>query len=254
MGNANIAFEQGADYLRTGGRIDQDSLHWWNDVQFVLLGGFPTERVSYADDFLGDLIADEWAADISTGATVAINSQAGGAVRLTTDTDDDDHATLALSLSWTPGNGEIVFSARVKSVTATTVRAIEIGVSDALSETNGLAFSDHATPTAVANDAVIFGFDTDASMTTWAANSVKAAGTPQVTLTTGLAPSTTYQKLTIRISALGAARFYINNVLVATHANAVATTALLTPWFSLKSLSGAAKSIDADYIQIMGTR
>lgn len=237
-----------------GAKSAQPTLHLWDDVRYVFHSSNPG-YVAKFDDFLGDVLTDEWAADLSTGATIAVNAQTGGAIRFATDTDDDDHATLALGLHWLVSNGWTFFEARVKSVTAITLRGIEVGLSDAVSETNGLAFSDHSAAgvTAVADDAVIFGYDTDASMTTWASNSVNGGGTPQATDLDD-APGTSWQSLAIAVNADGDAFFYVDGVLVDTHASAVATTAVLTPWISLKSLSGAIKSIDVDYVAIAGAR
>lgn len=250
--NVNIAINQGGDEFVLGSLTPVKTVHNWQDLRRALALASP-DYIAFFDDFIGDVLSDEWDEDISTGATVAINAQAGGVVRLTTDTDDNDHATLALGLHWTAGVA-LYFEARVKSVTDTLVRAVEVGVSDALLETNGIAFSSHdATPVDVATDAAVFGWNTDESMTAFSALSVKAGGTPQYT-DTGVALATTYTKLGILIDTDGTAYFYANDVLVATHSAAIATTAVLTPWITLKSLSGAAKSIDVDYVLIIGER
>jgi hypothetical protein len=237
-----------------GAKTGRPTLHEWDSVRWSLLSNNP-DYVAFWDDFLGDSVNATWQPDLSTGSTIAINTQNGGAIRFTTDTDDDDHATLTLGLHWLVSNGWTFFETRFKSVSAITVRAIEIGLSDAISETNGLAFSNHSVAgiTAVADDAAIFGYDTDATMTTWAANSVNAAGTPQATLLTA-APTTSYVRLGIAVNDGGDAFYFVDGDLVATHTSAVATTAVLTPWISLKSLSAATKSIDIDYAAIAGAR
>lgn len=238
------------------GNLYGNATHYEHDELQRIFGavGSPT-RIGYFDDFLGAAVSTRWATDLSTGATIAINSQVGGAIRFSTDTDDDDHATLALGLNFKVGSGILWFGARVKAVSAITLRAIEVGVSDALSETNGLAFSNHSAAgvTAVATDAVMFGYDTDASMTKWAANAVNAGGTPQAE-DTGVAPSTSYQDLEIVIDTDGNAQFYINGTLITTFTDALAVDTLVTPWISLKSLSGAIKSIDVDFAYMMGER
>lgn len=237
-----------------GARSGRPTLHEWESVRWSLLNGNP-DYVTFFDDFLGDAVNTTWQPNLSTGATIAINAAQNGTARFSTDTDDNDFATLALGLHWLVSKGWTLFEARVASVSAITLRAIEVGLSDALSETNGLAFSDHSATgiTAVATDAAIFGYDTDAGMSRWAANSVKGGGTPQATLLSD-APSTTFARLGVAINSSGDAFYYVNNELVATHTDAVATTAVLTPWISLKSLSGAIKSIDVDYVGIAGAR
>lgn len=253
--NSNITFPQGASSIRIGDREATHPLEFTHDeFRKVLAGAGAHNYVGIFDDFLGDAIDARWDEDISTGATIAVNAQAGGAIRFSTDTDEDDHATLALGLHWLVSAGYTFFEARVKSVSAITLRAIEVGLSDAVSETNGLAFSNHSASgvTDVATNAILFGYDTDASMTTWAANSVNA-GTPAATALTA-APSTSWQRLGVLVDSAGNGSFYVDGTLVATHALAVATTAVFTPWISLASQSGAIKSIDVDYISIYGQR
>ena len=258
--NTNLGFAQAgsaaldAAALVVGSKEGREIQFGYDGLRTRLANGGDTDYIGFFDDFFGDLLADEWAPNLSTGATAAINAQTPGVVRLSTDTDDDDFATLALGLHWTVGNGWTFFESRVKCVSATTLRAVEIGLSDALSETNGLAFSNHSVASVadVATDAVIFGYDTDASMTAWAANTVKN-GTQQAA-NTSVAPSTSWQKFLIAVDSAGTAYFYIDGTLVATISDAVSTTAVLTPWISLKSLSGAIKSIDVDYVNVVGVR
>lgn len=249
--NVNIGIDQGGDTFRIGAAAGRETPHNYEGLRRSLMANDP-DFLCVVDHFLGAAVNTRWATDLSTGATVAINDQETGVVRLSTDDTDDDHATLALGLHFLVSKGWTFFEARIKSVTAITARALEFGLSDALSETNGLAFSSHdATPVDVATDAAVFGYNTDESMTTFSALSVKAGGTPQYTLLAG-APSTSFIKLGVLIDSAGNAYFYVNGVLVATHLLAVATTALLTPWITLKSLSGAIKEIDVDYIVIAG--
>lgn len=254
MTNANIAFPQGGDTLETGGRDGRlPIVHDYTAIRALLANAGSHEYVGYWDDFLGDLLSAEWQTDLSASVTIAVSAAAGGKITFTTTTTDNDKATLALGLHWLVSSGYTFFEARVKSVTAITLRAIEVGLSDAVSETNGLAFSNHsATPTAVADNAAIFGYDTAASMTTWALNTVNATTAASTVITA--APSTSYQRLGLFIDSSGNATFYVDGSVVGTKALAVATTAVLTPWVSLKSLSAAAKSIDCDYVSIFGTR
>lgn len=249
----NIAFRQGGDSMLLGGPAGTPTEHDYDALrQSLSLGN--GDFISYWDDFFGDLLADEWAPNLSTGATIAVNSQAGGAIRFTTDTDDTDFATLALGLHWLVSSGPTIFEARIKTVTATTLRAVEVGLSDAVSETNGLAFSSHdVTPVDVADNAAVFGWNAAESTTTWSLLSVNA-GTPSQSFAASAALGTTYQTLRIVIAANGEARFYVNGTLLLTRASAVATTALLTPWITLKSQSGATKSIDVDYVHVAGLR
>lgn len=212
------------------------------------IDGLYNERaaVQHFDDFLGDTLnADLYATDLATGATIAIEEQQNGAIRFTLDTDDDDHATLAGALNL-KANTAGWLEVRLKQVTAATLRAVEVGISDAKSETNGLAFSALATPAAVADDAAVFAYNTDDD-TAWYLASVKGGGTPQATRLDET-PSTDWQTLRLEWTAGGAVSFFIDGERVGTHENAVTTTVAMGVWITLKSLSGAAKSMDVDYI------
>lgn len=252
--NVNIAHKQGGDAYLLGSKAGRQTQHDWDDIQSVYANAGSEDYVGFWDDFLGDLLVDEWAANLSASSTAAISAASGGMVRLSTHTDDNANATLVLGLNWTVSNGWTVFKARVKNVSAITARAVEIGLSDALSESNGQAFTSHdSTVVAVATNAALFGFNADDSMTTFSACSVNA---DTAAVTTGVGtPSTSYTKYEIRIDSAGNAYFYVDGSLVATHLLAVATTAVLTPWISVTNLTAAtARSIDVDYVGIWGAR
>lgn len=260
MTNANIAIDQGTDLLRLGSFDGQDSVHFWRDVQVALSAAGSPAQLGFFDHFLGDALKDQWQTDLSTSSTIAINAQANGIARFATHTDNDANATLALGLHFTPANGIIVMQVGVKQVSAITARAVEVGLSDALSETAGQAFTSHdATPVAAANNAAIFGFMADDTLTSFSALSVNAAGTPQVTLGVEAA-STDLSHLTVVIDAAGNAYFFTGKAtatskpaLVATHSLAVATDALLTPWVSITNQTvGTARTMDVDYVGVRG--
>ena len=252
--NVNLAKRQGGDFNEYGyaaGRgLDQ---HWEGAAAQAANAGDPT-FIGFFDHFLGDSMDGRWATDLSTGAAAAIVAARTGTLQLSTDTDDTDHATLALGLHWLVSRGFTVFEARVACNTAVTLRAVEIGVSDAVSETNGLAFSSHdATPVDVATNAAIFAINSAESVTAWSLLSVNAGGTPQRSTTTLTPVAGTFEKFKIVINAAGDVRFYINDVFLAEHELALATTALLTPWLSLVSLSGAIKLLDVCSVGMYGS-
>ncbi len=255
--HTNWAFPQSVnvDSLELGEQAQRKTTVDWAEAQSVFQNGGSINHIGFFDDFLGDILAAEWVNDLAAGATIApAGTAAGGIAVVTLDTDDNDHATLTMGLHWTVSNGYTVFTARAAQVTAITLRSVEIGVSDANSETNGLAFSAPDTPTAVADDAAVFTINSDDSLATWNVLTVNGGGTPvQTTLTTAPVAGT-YQVFQIVIDSAGNAQFYINGTLEATQALAVATTALLTPWITLKSLSAAAKIQNVDYVSMFGER
>ena len=259
--NVNIAGDIGGDNLRLGDAAGRLTLHDWEALRAVYANSGSREYVGFFDDFLGDAVDARWDDDLATGATIAIQAAQNGTIRFSTDTDDNDHATLALGLHWLVSKGLTVFEARLASVTAITLRAIEIGLSDAVSETAGLAFSSHdATPVDVATNAALFAINSDESVATWSLLSVNA-GTPARDDSAITPVAGTFQGFKIVIDEFGNVDFYIDSdgdeadyQLVGSHALGVAPTAVLTPWISLKSLSAAAKSIDVDYVGIYGKR
>lgn len=175
---------------------------------------------------------------------------AGGVAAIVTGATDNNHNDIAYDLVHTVSGGWAFFEARIASITAITTRAIEVGFSDALSETNGLAFtSSDSTPVAVADNAAIFQYNTDDTPgDIWVAASVNAGGTPQATALTAAPVADTYQTLRVEVSPEGDAYFYVAGSLVATLTDAVATTAVLTPWVAVKTLAGSAVTVNVDYL------
>lgn len=254
--SANIAIEQQGNILLVGGSTAFPSEISYEELRSVLLGGVASGHYGFGEDFEGAAISTKIATNLSTGATFAINSQLGGVARLSLDTDDDDFGTVAVALNYSPVNGTLIFSARVKCVSAITLRDVEIGISDALSETGGLAFSSVSTPTAVATDAAVLAINSDESVAVWTALSVKNGGTPQKTTTTVAPVADTWQEFKLVVDQQGNVGFYINGTLVATHLLAITSSAAvrLTPWISMKSLSGAIKTLDIDFLSIIAVR
>lgn len=210
------------------------------------------DYISTWDDFLGATLSTQWAVAVSASTTASISSQAReGKLSLVADATINHFANVGLGLHFLVSNGYTFFETRVKNTSVITARILEFGFSDALTETSGLAFSNHATPTAVADNAAIFGYSS-AENALWKVNTVNAT----VGLTTVLtaAPSTSYQKLGVIIEPTGTAHFFVDDVKVASVTSAVATTALLTPWLTLKTTAGTAATVDIDYVFVGGAR
>ncbi len=254
--SANIAIEQQGNVLLVGGSTPRPTEINYEELKWLLAAQGSPSHYGFWEDFNGAAISTKIATNLSTGAAFAINSQLGGAARLSLDTDDNDFGTVALGLNFSAVNGTLEFTCKVRQNTAITLRHVEIGISDALSETAGEAFSSVATPTAVATDAAVLAIDSDETITLWTALSVKNGGTPQKT-TTAVGPTAdVYQVFKIAIDAQGNAFFYVNDALVATQLLAITVSASvpLTPWISLVSLSGAIKTLDVDYLGVVAVR
>lgn len=255
--NVNYAVLQGGDTVRLGAQSGLATDHPWLGVRHALAGGVAPEFIAFGDDFVGDTINATWATDTASGSTALNAGAAGGTVRLTTGSTSNQHYTYALGLHWKPSDGPVVFSARVAQVSATTLRAFEVGLSNALTRTNGRTFTDMTlagVTSAASADAAVFGWDTGGSLAAYHALSAKNA-TAQAKATT-LVPSTSFDYLHIAIDTSGNAFFYTGKTprLAARIANAVTAATLLTPFISITTLSAAAVSMDVDFVSIIGSR
>lgn len=220
-------------------------------------------RVELIDDFLGDVIADQW--DAKTGSdgsvvTPTINVQANGAVRLTTGagattTMAVNGVQLQGSLNFFANKDNLVFECRLKAAAVTSV-AIFVGLTDQVSSlempVNGSGSGNGITTTAT--DAVGFVFDTtmtDASFwCTGVANDVDGTH-----VTSSVAPvAATYNYLRIEIDSSGNATFYIDGSRVGYVASAVTITVGLTPCVAIFRRSASSTTLDVDYIRIAQDR
>lgn len=233
------------------------------DIDSVLgdLNLTEVDPVTVFDEFLGaTLDTDKWGVDVNgTAAAVTQPNDTGlSVVALNTGTDDDGHATLASDLSFVSSGELLLVEARLRVDDIADV-AIEFGVSDAISETGGQAFTSHDdTPVAVASNAAIFGFLADTVggevNTNWSALSVNADTAAR--LDTSVAPvAGTFALLQLAL-ALNAdtnevdASWFINGSLVASATDVVALDTPLYVWLSTKTFEAAdAKLVEADYVR-----
>lgn len=219
-----------------------------------------TSSVSFFDDFIGDLVQDEWGfvegTDSATSAAAILAGGIGGVLRLTTGDAGTGYAADAeqmnMALQWQASNGGLFIEARLKLSAITTCYAF-IGFTDTLSlEAPIVSASSANTLTTNATDAVGFMFDTNMTADTWwltgVANDVDATAQ-----NTGYAPvADTYAKFRIEIDSAGAASFFYNGVQVGTKmTGAVTPAADLTPIITVSKLSVAASmNLDLDYIAL----
>jgi hypothetical protein len=255
--NTNLAMVQAgsADVDRAGFGIGAKTgfgtFHSYESLRKAMMT-HSTEHLSAWDDFLGATLSTKWAVAVSASTTASISAQAReGKLTLSADATINHFADVALGLHFLVSNGYTFFETRIKNTSVITARILEVGFNDALAPAAGLAFSNHATPTAVSTNAAIFGYSS-AENALWKINTVKAS-TAATKVITG-APSTSYQKLGVIIDPTGDAHFFIDGVNVGDVVGAVATTSLLTPWIALKTTAGTAAVVDVDYIFVGGTR
>lgn len=259
--NADIALIQGgsAGVPRTafvlGAKSGQPVLYYWDELKRLFTQG-STEHNSYWSDYLGAIAAaPEGITEDTEGTTPGDITVTSSDLTLVTSSDTANaHTTATLGLHWTVSDGPTIFDTRFAVDSVGNV-AVEVGLSDALSETNGFAFSDHtvAGVTAVADDAIVLAFDS-AGDSNFNILAVNGAGTP-VAFDSGVAPTaSTYVTLRMVVDASGNVDVYLNGTLLQTVSSAVATTAALTFWLSVTTLTTAAKTLSVDYVGLFAER
>jgi len=209
---------------------------------------------SFEDDFLGDLIADQYAANADGGGASAIVAAVGGTVGITTAATNDNKSELTAELNWAASKS-VIFEARVTVDAITTVN-FEVGLNDAKTEgATTLPFSDNDTPTAVATNAVMVGFDTDASTNTNLTALVVKAGVAQA-LDLGVAPvAATYNIIRIETNTDGDADFFVDGVYKGSLADAVTAATALTPYMGVQNRTTViTRKLTVDYLHLYQDR
>ena len=222
----------------------------------------PKKYVRLFDDFLGDVIADQWSAAEGNDAQAiiaTINADVNGVVRMTTGdttTVSESAQSLTHALNWKANQGGLYMGCRFKPVTSVADVAYFVGFTDVLATTTleePITLSG-TTLTTNATDAVGFVFDTAATNDTWHCQGV-ANGTDTALTNSTIAPTAdTYQDLEIFVDTSGGATFYINGALVATVAACVTATVALTPAVVAMARTTTSKSVDIDWIDVRAKR
>lgn len=219
----------------------------------IFRGASGSENVGFFDDFLGDVLADQWTvtAGSDSPAAGALTEAVYGKCRLTT---GDSNASLAADgvqltsfLNWKATNG-LVFEARLQ-VSAITNLQLFVGLTDQRSALEMPATLSGTTYTTVATDAVGFLFDTAATTDTIRAVGV-ANDVDATHVDTGLAyVAATDKVLRIVIDRAQTAKFYIDGTLVATVAAAVRASQPLAIVVAARAAGDTvSKTVDIDYI------
>lgn len=241
----------GATTVGTGGTIS------FSGTGYISHLGSVRNRVELFDDFLGDLIGDEWNVQVDTGGTVNCGTAVvGGAVTLTTDGTDDDTAMVAHELNWKANQGGLVFETRVKVDVVTTL-GFFAGLTDAKVETSPNLPMGRATVTtaATATDAVGFVFDTDSTADVLFGSGVKAGTIIADQGASAALVAATWVTLRVEVSAAGAGSWYVDGTQIgATTANAVTATVALTPYVGIANRGAFAHVLNCDYIYVAALR
>ena len=188
------------------------------------------DRFLWFDHFLGDQLKDEWRSTGDAGGGVAVvDAQAGGIVRITTDTDDDDEWWI----DWADirsflASKKITLEARIILASAASIKVV-------------IALFNDAT------HLIMFEYDTDDADTNWQITTDD--GTGPTTADSGEAVDTSYHILRIEAFPTGEAHFFIDDVECA---NSPITADIppeyLQPYLFVQTRTTAAKTLDVDYI------
>jgi hypothetical protein len=223
----------------------------------------PTTVANF-DDFIGDVIADQWnvveGTDSATSDAAILAGGMGGILRFTTGDAGTglaaDMVQMTQALQWQASNGNLCAQARFKLSAITTCYAF-FGFTDVVTLEAPIESAASAnTLTSNATDAVGFMFDTRMSTDNWWLVGV-ATDVDATAQDMGAAPvADTFATFRIELSALGVATFFYNGVQVGTAmAGAVTAGADLTPTFAVSKTSVAASmTADMDYIHVSMAR
>lgn len=221
--------------------------------------------ISFFDDFLGDVIADQWGTlegtDSGTTDAAILSGGIGGVLRLTTGDAGTglaaDQVQIVQALQWQASNGGLVFQTRLK-LSAITTCYVFVGFTDLAATLEGPIVSAASADTITTNatDAVGFMFDTRMSTDNWwlvgVANDVDATAQ-----NSGYAPvADDYETLRIEVASDGKATFFRNGLQVGTQMSGAVTAGIdLTPTITVSKTSVAASmTMDVDYVHVAMTR
>lgn len=220
--------------------------------------------VEFWDDFVGDVIKDQWnvveGTDSATSDAAILAGGIGGVLRVTTGDAGTglaaDMIQLTQSLQWQASNGGLAIEARLKLSAITTCYAF-IGFTDLVTLEAPIESAASAdTFTSTASDAVGFLFDTRMSTNTWWLTGV-AANVDATHVSSGFAPvAGTYATFRVEVSAAGVATFFYNGVQVGAALSGAVTAATdLTPTINVSKTSVAASmTMDIDYVHVSQDR
>lgn len=221
--------------------------------------------VEFFDDFLGDVIADQWdlqeGTDGATGAAAILAGGIGGVLRVTTGAAGTglaaDMEQLTQALQWQASNGGLAIEGRFK-LSAITTCYVFFGFTDLAASLEAPIESAASANTLTSNatDAVGFMFDTRMSTDNWWAVGV-ANDVDATAQNLAVAPvADTYATFRIEIDSAGKATFFYNGAAIGSRMTGALTAATdLTPTFAVSKTSAAASmTADIDYIHVSMNR
>lgn len=235
--------------------------------EFIATEGIVAARhniVEDFDDFLGDVLADQWAFDKGSdggAANFASSAHTSGMVRATTGAGAGgsmaaNGVQLVKFLGWKANQGRLLMEARVK-LSAITNIALFVGFSDQVASLEMPIHSAASANTITTNatDAVGFMFDTSMTADNFWLVGVKN-DTDATAQNSAIAPvAATWVRLRVVLDTSGNAEFFINGARVGTGmTEAITATVALSPVVAAFTRTAASQTVDVDYVQIIGTR
>lgn len=231
--------------LDTNSPVIATAQTWWDDFLGTTVLAMYTEISGSDAEAVQTIVEEQFGVYQLTSGDVGSNVAADG-------------EGVYLSLEWQANQGTLIFETRLHLDTDIATVEICTGFTDDVT-TVELPFTNASdTVTAVADDAVMFCFDTGSTTVEWFVNG--AAGGTEATgiAAAGVAPTAdVYQTLRIEVDDGGAdCRFYIDGALVGTlTANCVTNTDLLAPGVIISSGGNAGSNVvDMDYMYASGPR
>lgn len=224
----------------------------------ILNGVDGKNTIRLFDDFLGDTLdvlhTGTAGSDPQAVAPAIVAGAVGGVVQLVSGDVGGgavavDGCVLAGALNWLASNGNLVFEARIKIPTITSV-VVNVGLTDTAALENPFEIGASDALTSNATDAACLVFDTGATNDNWFCCGVKA-DVDAAKVNTGIAPvAGAWQAVRIEIDKAGTATFYLDGRLVASMANALTTSVALSYVFAVMSRTTATRSLQADLMDL----
>lgn len=231
----------------------------------VVLPGSPAVTAIF-DDFLGDVVADQWnAAEGDTGASQGLIAGTGGIYQLLTSATAGTApasyvaVTGGLLAQWKADQGKLRMAARLKISALNGGNNVFVGFTDT-GAGEMPAYDTGGGLITAATNAVGFVYGGAASAATgWAGVGVKA-GTDATTVTGDAPTANTYDVLELRIGDTGTggdgdkAYFYINGELQGSMSAPVTATRGLVPSVAAFCKDTGGWSVDIDWINVSANR
>jgi len=234
--------------------------------------------VAFFDDFLGDLLRDEWAVvtgDTGTVSTRALTTASGGVFRILNENtplalNGENHAlTMGLFKNWKANaapngrDGRLRMSARVKMESVATDKRMNVFIG--FSDSGGAEMPAYDTGGGVisnAADVVGFLFGAGGTTTAWQLVSAKstAGDSGDQLVASGVSPAdNVWQTFEVEIAANpgdtgGQAHFWINGIKRGVINSPIGSAIALTPWIGMFQQDTGQRFLDVDYVNLSQLR